>query len=302
MNKGVLSAAAAYILWGFIPIYFKLIAAVPAFQITAHRVIWSSLFLVLLVVLRRELPGLKRAINPRTLLIYLCSGILLAANWGTYVYAVNNGYIIEGSLGYFINPLVSVLLGVVFLHERLRPRQWIPVGMAAVGVIYLTASYGQFPWIAVALAFTFSMYSLMKKLGPLGSLYGTVVETVIIFLPALAFLLFEESQGVGSFGHVGLPVSILLALTGVVTAIPLLFFATAARTVPLTTLGLIQYVTPTLQFLIGVFVYHETFTPNHLLGFSIIWAALIIYSVENIVSIRRRISLQSSQKGQVQLD
>jgi chloramphenicol-sensitive protein RarD len=287
MNKGILYAAGAYFIWGFFPIYFKAIEQISAFQVTAHRVVWSFLFLILVVAARRELRGLRALITRRILLIYLAAGALLAVNWLTYVWAVSSGFVVEASLGYFINPLVSVVLGVVFLHEKMRPAQWLPVALAACGVTYLTISHGSLPWIALVLAFSFGLYGLMKKLAPLGSLHGLVLETGAIFVPALLLLVISEASGTGAFGHAGVLPSLLLALVGVVTAIPLLLFATGAKNVPLTTLGLLQYIAPTIQFLIGVLIYGEPFTPERLVGFGIIWVALVIFSTENLMARRR---------------
>lgn len=288
VKKGILSVVLAYTLWGVFPIYFKALHQVPAFQITAHRIVWSCLFLLLLVASRRELGALRAAIKPRVLLIYLAAGALLAVNWGTYVWSVNAGFLVEASLGYFINPLVSVLLGIVFLRERLRPWQWLPVGLALSGVAYLTISFGSLPWIALVLASTFGLYGLMKKIAPLGSLYGLMLETSMIFIPALGFLVFSEISGAGAFGHINPLTTLLLSLTGVVTAIPLLLFASGTRAVPLSTVGLLQYISPTLQFIMGVFVYGEAFNHDHLIGFSIIWIALAFFWAESYLSFRRK--------------
>ena len=293
IDKGALYAAAAYFCWGLFPLYFKLLHQASAFQIVGHRIAWSFLFLLLILALRGEIPALRAAINLRTFLIYLGAGSLLAVNWSMYVWGVNAGFVVETSLGYFINPLVSVLLGVVILREKLRLLQWIPVGLAAAGVAYLTFSYGALPWLALALAFTFGLYGLFKKLAPLGSLPGLALETGAVFPVALGYLLFEEVRGGGVFGHAGLWISLLLAFSGVVTAVPLLFFATGARRVPLTLLGLIQYLSPTLQFLTGVFLFGEPFTPSRLIGFSFIWLALILFSAESLVTWRRNTALQA---------
>lgn len=287
MKKGIIYAAIAYILWGAFPAYFKLIQAVPAMQIVGHRIIWSFFFLLAVVIARHELPALKAAATPRILALYLVAGILLSINWLTYVGAVNAGFVVEASLGYFINPLVSVLLGTLFLKEKLRPWQWVPIGLATAGVIYLTLSLGSLPWISLVLAVTFGLYGLMKKLTPLGSLHGLTLETVTIFIPALGYLLFTEASGVGAFGHASLLTSLLLALTGVVTAIPLLLFSSGAQRVPLSTMGLLQYISPTLQFLFGIFMFGEPFSHDRLIGFSIIWAALIFFTVESFLSQRK---------------
>lgn len=290
MKKGVISAAIAYALWGFFPIYFKLLHSVPAVQITAHRFVWSFVLLLALVWLRGELPQLRAAATRKVLLVYLAAGALLSVNWLTYVWAVNSGFVLESSLGYFINPLVSVLLGVVFLREKLRPLQWVPVGLAAAGVIYLAIAYGSLPWISLVLAVSFGLYGLMKKIAPLGSLHGLTLETAVITPLALGYLLVCESQGTGAFGHAGTGMTFLLVLTGLVTAVPLLLFATGARNVPLTMIGLLQYIAPTLQFLIGVFLYGEPFTSERLVGFSIIWLALVIFTAEGLTARRRQMA------------
>lgn len=287
MNKGILSGIGAYLIWGFLPIYWKLLNEVPAVQIVAHRLIWSLLLLVIVVTALRGWRHLRPALNGRTLLIFILATTLLSVNWLVYIWAVNQGMVVETSLGYFINPLVNVLLGVVFLRERLTPSRWIPVGLATIGVLYLTWSYGSIPWVALVLAFSFGLYGFLKKLSPLRSLYGLTFETAIAFLPALAYLLVVESQGAGAFGHLSWLPTLLLILSGVVTAVPLLLFASAAQAIPLSTLGLLQYLAPTFQFLIGVLLYHEPFTPGRLVGFSIIWLALIIFAAGGLYDNRR---------------
>jgi len=287
MNKGVFYAASAYIIWGFFPIYFKLLHSVPAIQIVAHRVVWSFVFLMAVIFLGRQFASFGTKLKLRNILLYTLAGILLGTNWLTYVWGVNAGYVVEASLGYFINPLVSILLGMVFLKEKLRPLQWLPVTLAAIGVTYLTLSYGALPWIALVLAFSFGLYGLVKKVAPLNSLHGLTLETGALFIPALGFLLFSEANGTGAFIHLGWSTTILLALAGVITSIPLLLFAAGARRVSLTTIGLLQYFSPTLQFLIGVLVYHEDFTQGRVIGFTIIWIALVIFSMESYITRRR---------------
>ena len=289
MNKGIAAGVGAYTLWGFFPIFFHALRFISPFQVTAHRIVWSFMFLILVVAVRGELRLLKSAISRRILLMYLAAGVLLSVNWLAFVWGVGAGYVVETSLGYFINPLVSVVLGVVFLHEKLRPAQWVPVIMATAGVAYLAISHGSLPWLALVLAFTFGLYGLMKKIAPLGSLHGLTLETGTIFGAALAFLVFEQVIGAGSFVQAGLLSTLLLALVGVVTAIPLLLFATGAKSVPLSTLGLLQYISPTIQFLIGVFLFGEPFAPEQVVGFGIIWAALLIFSAESWLARRRSI-------------
>jgi chloramphenicol-sensitive protein RarD len=219
---------------------------------------------------------------------YLLAALLISVNWLVYVWGVNTGHIVETSLGYFINPLLSVFLGVVVLRERLRPLQWLPILLAAAGVLYLTLVYGRVPWIALTLAFTFALYGLVKKLAPLNSLHGLSLETAILFLPALAYLLYEEIQGRATFLHTDTRTTLLLLAAGLVTTVPLLMFASAARRIPLSAIGLMQYIAPSLQFLIGVLIYHEPFNRHHLLGFSLVWMALAIFAAEMIAHERRR--------------
>jgi chloramphenicol-sensitive protein RarD len=289
MNRGILAGIGAYLIWGFLPIYLKALQVVPSFQIMLHRLVWSFVFVLILIFLRREWPQFRSSIaSLRVLMIYSLTAVLLAANWLIYIYGVNSGQVIETSLGYFINPLLSVALGVVILRERLRPMQWLPVGLAAVGVLYLTLQYGSLPWIALALAFSFGMYGLIKKIAPLGSLHGQTLETGILFIPAVIYLIFAESQGFGAFGHQGLTVTILLAFAGVVTATPLLLFGYAARTIPLSLLGILQYIAPTFQFLLGVYLYQEPFTTTRLIGFAFIWVALLIFTLEGVYARRKQ--------------
>lgn len=282
INQGIVDLLLCYLLWGTFPFYFKLLGTVPADQIVAHRIVWSFVLLLVVMGVRRELRDFRAIITGRNFLIYLGAGLLLAANWSLYVWGVTSGRVVESSLGYFINPLVSVLLGVIFLRESLRPMQWIPVVLAGGGVLYLTISLGQFPWLSVLLALTFGFYGLIKKTSPLGSLQGLSLETMTIFLPALGYLIYSEISGAGAFGHSSLLINFLLLLAGLVTVVPLLLFARGARKVPLTTLGLMQYTTPTLQFLSGVLVFGEPFTHQRLIGFSLVWLALIVFSLENL--------------------
>lgn len=287
MNKGVLYGLGAYLMWGFFPLYFKLLQDVPATEILGNRIVWSFIFLAGIITLTKGWGIMRRtAIKPRMLLIYTVSACLLAVNWLIYVWGVNAGFVVETSLGYFINPLLSVLLGVLFLRERLRPMQWVPVGIAAIGVGYLTFVYGRLPWIALSLAFTFGFYGFVKKLSPLGSLYGLTLETGLVFPIALVYLAFMNAGDTGAFLHDGTLVDVLLIGGGIVTTIPLLMFASAAKQIPLTVVGLLQYIAPSLQFLIGVFVYKEPFDHAHLIGFSIVWVALIIFAVESYLANR----------------
>jgi chloramphenicol-sensitive protein RarD len=288
MNKGIWYALGAYLMWGLFPIYWKWLHEVPALQVIGHRIAWSFISLFLVMLTTRQWTRFRSILTPRIIGIYFIAGLLLSANWLVYVWAVNNEHVVETSLGYFINPLFSVLLGMIFLRERLRPAQWIPIGLAAAGVIYLTWTYGSLPWIALSLAFTFGFYGLVKKTAPLGSLYGLTLETGLVFLPALGYLLFSESSGQGVFGQTGIIPTLLLLGAGPITAIPLLMFASAARRIPLTMVGIMQYIAPTLQFLLGVLLYKEPFTMTNLVGFSLVWIALIFFWAEGYLAYKTR--------------
>jgi chloramphenicol-sensitive protein RarD len=289
MNKGILYAAAAYILWGLLPIYWKLLDEVPAIEILSHRMVWSLLFVGLLLAYRRHWGWLRPALrNRRIVLTFLVTAVVLSLNWFVYIWGVNSGHIVETSLGYFINPLVNVLLGVIFLRERLRPGQLIAIVLAVAGVLYLTLSYGAIPWIALTLAFSFGLYGLLRKTAALASTEGLFLETALMFLPALLFLLFLEWQGMAAFGHLNLLTTFLLAFSGVATGLPLLLFAAGARLITLTNLGLLQYIAPTLQFLIGVVIYNEDFSRARVIGFTIIWVALLVYTAESLLTYRAR--------------
>jgi chloramphenicol-sensitive protein RarD len=287
MKKGILYGIGAYVLWGFFPIYWKFLHEVPALQVIGHRISWSFIVLMVFILLTKQWQDFRAAaFHPKTIGTYALAGVLLSINWLVYVWGVNADFIVETSLGYFINPLLSVLLGVVFLRERLRLAQWIPVALAAIGVLYLTFVYGRLPWIALSLAFSFGIYGLVKKLAPLGSLYGLTLETAMVFPLALIYLLVMEMNSAGAFLHNGLTIDLFLAGAGIVTTVPLLMFASAAKQIPLTMVGILQYIAPTLQFLIGVLIYKEPFDRAHLIGFGIVWLALVIFWVENYLAHR----------------
>ena len=282
MNTGIWYALGAYVLWGLFPIYWKWLQHVSAMQVIGHRIVWSFILLIIVVLVSKQWTKFRSTLTRRVLGVYLIAGLLLSVNWLVYVWGVNHGFIVETSLGYFINPLLSVSLGVVFLRERLRPAQWFPIGLAALGVIYLTWVYGSLPWIALVLALSFGFYGLAKKVSPLGSLFGLTLETGLVFLPALGYLIYSQAIGEGSFGHTGIKSDLLLVGAGAVTTIPLLMFASAARRIPLTMVGIMQYIAPTLQFLLGVFVYNEAFTTAKLIGFSMVWIALLVFWMEGM--------------------
>ncbi|MCX6029168.1 MAG: EamA family transporter RarD [Chloroflexi bacterium] len=288
MKNGTLAALGAYVMWGLFPIYWKTIEHVPAPEILSHRVVWSLVVAVLLLGAQRQWGWLRWMVEkPVRLLPFAGTALLLSINWLTYLWANNNGHIVETSLGYFINPLVNVLLGVVFLRERMRPWQWAAIGLATAGVAYLTFGFGRLTWIALTLALSFGFYGLIRKTAALRSVEGLAAETGLMFLPALCFLIYLAARGTGSFATVSAPTTTLLAFAGFATATPLILFAYGARRVPLTTLGVLQYAAPTLQFLVGVLIYGESFTQTRLIGFSVIWVALLLYSIEGLVTRRR---------------
>ncbi len=280
---GVVFGLSAYSLWGLFPLYFPLLEPAGDLEIVAHRVLWSLLFVgVLLTVLRRW--GQVRALGTdrRRLLVLLGAAVLIAANWLIFVYGVNSGQVVETSLGYFINPLMSVVLGVVLFSERLRRLQWVAVGIATLAVVVLTADYGRPPWIALALALSFALYGVMKKLVRTEAVPGLFVETALVALPATVVLGMAHSAGDGTFGNAGTGHALLLVISGVATAIPLLLFAAAARRIPLSTVGLLQYLTPSTHLAIGVFVYHEPMPPTRLAGFAIVWIALAVFTADTL--------------------
>ena len=286
MNKGILYGIGAYVFWGFFPIYWKMLHHVPAIQLIGHRIIWSFLLLIVVILFTKQWTDFRKTVNAKVLRLYTLAALLIGVNWFLYVWAVNANFIVETSLGYFINPLLSVLMGVIFFKERLRFAQWIPVLLAAIGVTYLTFVYGRLPYIALSLALSFGLYGLVKKLSPLGSLYGLTIETGILFIPALLYLIVMQAKNTASFLNTGITSDILMIGAGLITTIPLLMFASAARSIPLWVVGLLQYIAPTLQFLIGVFVYKEPFSHNQLIGFGIVWAALLVFLVENYLANR----------------
>lgn len=298
---GLWHAVLAYGLWGLVPIYWKLLQNVPAFQLICHRIVWSCVLLLLLVFvptvrlkadttydkLAHDRHVLSKALrSPRAMGIYTAAALVIGLNWFVYVWAVNSGFILQSSLGYFINPLVNVLLGVVVFRERLRRLQWGAVGLAAAGVLYLTILYGSVPWIALALAVSFGMYGLLKKMGPLGAIQGLALETAILFVPAVAYLGFVERAGTGGFLRASVTAQLLMAAAGPVTTVPLLFFGSAARRIPLSLMGMLQYISPTVQFLLGLLVYKEPFSALQFVGFGLVWTALVLLAAEGYITRR----------------
>lgn len=278
MALGTMYGLSAYLMWGLFPLYWKALSEVPATQILAHRIAWAFAFTALLAALTRKAAALRTLFaDRRRLLSTVVAGILVSANWGIYIWAVNDGRIVETSLGYYLNPLVSVVLGGVALRERLDRGIKLATGAAAVGVLVLALSYGRIPWISLALAATFATYSLVKKLAGLDAVVGMVAETAAVLPFALGFLLVSHGAGDGAFGNAGTGTSVLLALAGPVTAIPLLAFAAGLKRIPLSRMGFLQYVSPSLQLFLGVVVYGEAFGAMHAIGFGTVFAALAIY-------------------------
>jgi chloramphenicol-sensitive protein RarD len=285
---GLIYAASAFLIWGLSPVYWKALGAVPALEITMHRVIWSFFFLMGLILLQRrrhEFAGVLK--NGRMLLTLLSTAILVSANWLLYIWAVNNNYMLQASLGYYINPLVNVVLGLLFLRERLRRPQILAVMLAAGGVLYLTFAYGEFPWIALTLALSFGLYGLIRKVAPVGALVGLAVETMLLSPPAVIYLIYLNSQGADTILRVSLKLDLLLIGCAPLTAAPLLFFTLGAKRLYLSTLGLMQYIGPSGMFLLAIFHYNEPFSTTQVWTFAMIWAALGIYSTDSVIYYRR---------------
>jgi chloramphenicol-sensitive protein RarD len=288
MRSGILSAASAFLCWGLFPIYFHAIGDVPAMQILAHRMLWSLGFLLIVLALRRQWKWLQQVREPRVLGSFVASAFLLSANWLVYIWAVKNGHVIDASLGYFINPLVNIMFGYLLLKERMRPAQWGAIAVAALGVAWLTWQAGSVPWIALFLAASFGGYGLLRKTAALGALEGLSFETMVLFPVAAAYIGWLSYTGENAFVNTPSDTTrLLLIAAGPITAIPLLLFATGARKIPLSILGLLQYLSPSIQFLLGVWLFHEAFNAERLVGFVLIWAALLLYAGEGLLHGRR---------------
>jgi chloramphenicol-sensitive protein RarD len=280
-RAGALYALGAYLIWAGVPLYFKLVAAIPATEVLGHRVVWSLVFVALLLAARRHWSGVTAALSDRVLLRRLAlSALLVSVNWLVFIWAIANDHLLDASLGYFINPLVNVVLGVLLLGERLRRLQWLAVALALAGVGNLVWQHGSLPWIALTLAFTFAGYGLVRKRTQVDSLSALFVETLLLAPLALAWLAWIDLGGAGHFLRVDPATDGLLLLAGVVTALPLLLFGSAARRLRLSTLGLLQYTVPTCHFLLAVFAFGEPFTPAHAFTFGAIWLALALYSID----------------------
>ena len=280
--NGVFFGVSAYLIWGLSPLYWKLLHTVPALEIINHRVIWSFLSLIPLVVIKRRWGEVRSVLlNPRTLSVLFLSALLLALNWLLYIWAVNHDRVLQASLAYYINPLVNVLLGTLFLKERMRRAQVFAFVLAATGVLYLTLYYGSFPWISLAMAFSFGFYGLIRKMVPVGSLTGLFVETLLLFVPASVWIIHLDRSGTGTFLHSSGILDLILIGTVLVTALPLLLFTQGTRSLNLSTMGFLQYIAPTCMFLLGVLAFKEPFAKAQIISFILIWTALVVYSLDS---------------------
>lgn len=287
--RGTVHAIGAYLIWGLFPIYWKWLQDVPALQLVGHRIVWTCVVLCGFIALSGQWRAfIAAARKPGVVKVYLTASVLMSINWLVFLLAVNTGHVTETSLGYFISPLINVLMGVILLHERLRAWQWASVALAAAGVAYLTWSRGSLPWMAVALAFSFGSYGLVKKMASLGPLHGLTLETAIMLPAALLYLIYCDFTGQGAFLHSGAVSTLLIMGTGLLSMSPLLLFASAARRIPLSRLGILQYITPVMQFLLGTLVYAETFGVDSLLGFGAVWIALLMFATDGLLSRRLR--------------
>ncbi|WP_442595491.1 EamA family transporter RarD [Neobacillus sp. D3-1R] len=288
MNKneyqlGFLSAGFSYLLWGLLPIYWKLLVEVKSDEILANRVVWSFVFMIVLLILTRKLGKLGGTLkhlkaNKKQMMALIIASILISGNWFIYIWAVNSGHMIEASLGYYINPLISVILGIIVFKERMNMTQLLSILLALIGVLVLTISYGSFPWISLSLAFSFGLYGLAKKMIVVDSTIGLTLETMVVTPIGIAYMIYLFVQGNNSFLTISPTIDLLLIGAGAATATPLLFFAKGAQRIPLSTLGFLQYIAPTISLILGVFVYGEHFSKAHLVAFVFIWLALTMYS------------------------
>jgi chloramphenicol-sensitive protein RarD len=284
-RRGVLYGVACYVLWGLFPLYWPLLEPAGAVEILAHRIVWSLLVVATVLAVTRSWGWIRPLLADRATLARMAlAAVLIAVNWATYIWGVNNEHVVETSLGYFINPVVTVMIGVLVLHERLRPVQWAAIGLGTLAVIVLAVDYGRPPWIALTLAFSFGTYGLLKKQvgATVGAVQSLTAETAVLFVPALTYLIVLDARGDAQLGHSGLGHGLLLASAGIATAVPLLFFASAARRIPLSTLGLLQYIAPVLQFLTGVLLYDEPMPASRWVGFVLVWAALAVLTFDGL--------------------
>lgn len=287
-RRGIAYGLAAYGLWGLVPLYWPLMAAASPLEILAHRIVWSLVLAVLLLVVLRKRGWWRSVATPGILGRLSLAAVMIAINWGIYIWAVNYGHVVEAALGYYINPIVSVLLGVLVLRERMTAGQWVAIGLAGVAVIVLAVDYGNLPWVALILAASFGLYGLLKKQVNSGALETMTVESAVLTPVAAGYLIWLQLTGSLVFGHHDPTLSLLLVSTGLVTLTPLLLFAASATRLPLSTVGLLQYITPTCQFLLGVFYFGETMSVSRWIGFGLVWAALVVLTVAGLHGARRR--------------
>ncbi|NCC76782.1 MAG: EamA family transporter RarD [Clostridia bacterium] len=283
---GVATAVVAYTLWGFLPVYWKVLGAVPALEVLSHRIIWSLVFVALIIGFGRQWGRIRPIISDHhQVRLIILAAIMIALNWGLFIWAVQSNRLLDSSLGYYINPLIAVLLGVIVFKEKLNPWQKLAIASAAIGVLILIVKAGRVPWLSFALALTFGIYGAIKKAVKATSLIGLALETAVLAPLALLFIISRQVTGQGALGGSSLTVTLFLLGAGVATAIPLILFAFSAKRIPLSTLGITQYIAPTLMFLFGVFVYHEPFQVVNGISFAFIWLALVIYSLSQVKAI-----------------
>ncbi len=291
-RRGLLLGASAYTLWGIFPLYWTLLEPAGAVELLAHRIIWSLGTMLLVLVLSRRVPALRALLRERRkVLLLAAAAVVISVNWGGYIWGVNNGRVVETSLGYFINPLVTVLMGVAFLGERLRRLQWAAMGVAFVAVVLLAVDYGRPPWVALVLAFSFGTYGLLKKQAAVEAVESITLETLVMAPVAAAYVAWLVVSGRSSFGTHGLGHAVLMTTTGIVTAVPLILFGAAAIRVSMVSLGLLQYLAPTLQFALGILVFHEAMPASRWIGFALVWVALVVFTVEALHHRRRQLRL-----------
>ena len=293
---GLLYTTAAFLLWGIVPVYWKMLQHVPALEILSHRVVWGLVLVAVWMTLRQRWSELRAVFRrPRTVAALLASTLFIATNWGLFIYAVNTNRVLATSLGYYINPLVNVLLGLIVLHERLNRRQWTAVALAALAVVLLTLQAGELPWISLVLAASFGLYSLLRKTVHADAVVGLTFETAALAPFAVAFLLRQEYRGAGALGHQGMTIDLLLIAAGAVTAVPLILFTLGLRRIPLSTAGLLQYIAPTGTFLLAVLLYGEDFSTAHAISFGLIWIALGIYTLDLRARLKNEPALESAE-------
>ncbi len=286
---GAFAALAAFSMWGFIPLYFKAVSHLPAFEILAHRIVWTVFFVGMLIIITGNLKNVHAVFANRKLLAtLLLSSLLISLNWLVFIWAISHDMVLQSSLGYFINPLVNVALGLIFLKERLRLLQWVAVGLSVIGVGNLIIQHGTIPWVALTLAISFGLYGLVRKIAVVDAQTGLFVETTIILPPVLAYLIYIGIKGTGAFNPMDIQLTGLLMMAGLMTATPLVLFAIAAKRLLLSTIGFFQYIAPTGHFLLAVFLYNEPFTDAHKVTFVLIWMALAIYTVDTLIAHRRK--------------